>query len=160
MNPVIIVRTTLLLVPCTVLGAPSNADIEGAWKCGPYEMQGSEFVIVATDRPTYSSDGKFTEVGIATYTDSDGSSVRMETRLTGNWMLIKDIIEIHFTSAEFVSSDSPAFPVAKGQASLDAQMKRKNWGKKRVLSYGEKLVTVPVEALNKQAEVQVSCSKA
>ena len=36
---------------------PKKADVEGAWVCGPYQMQGTGMQISAVDRPVYSPDG-------------------------------------------------------------------------------------------------------
>jgi hypothetical protein len=123
-------------------------------------MKNPDLLVSAIDRPTYASDGGFTELGTATYRLPGGEQIRVETRHLGSWRLVGDIIEITFTSAEFLSSDNPIFPVAAGQASLDAQMQRKSWSKKRVLGHGERLVTIPVDSAYKQAEVRVSCSRA
>lgn len=150
----------VILGPTIALGGPQDSDIVGAWICGPYEMQGPDLVVSAIDRTTYSSDGKLTNVSSVTYTSTDGKKVRFETRQEGTWTLKGDVIEMLYTSGTFLGSDSPTISMAAGQASVDAQMQRKNWAKARVLEYGERLVTVPVEAIYKEAEVRVSCSKA
>ena len=152
----------LLLLTFSVVShaAPTVADVTGTWSCGPYEMKGPDFVVSAVDLRTYSGDGKFDELGTASYELPGGERIRIQTRRVGSWSLVGDIIEIQYTSATFLSSDSPFLPMAAGQASLDAQMERGRVSKKRVIAYGEKLVTIPVAPLHKQAEVQVSCSRA
>ena len=160
MNFRLLLLSLLLILSCTVTGAPS-ANIVGAWVCGPYEISDQDFAITAVDRPVYSNDGTFAELGKATYTLPGGTKIRTETKHAGHWSLQADLIEIRFTSAEFLSSDHPAVTVAAGQASLDAMMQRKNWTRKRILKLdGQELVTIPVDTNLKQAEVKVSCSKA
>lgn len=149
----------LLALPCAALGASSQPDIVGAWTCGPYEMQGPDIEISAVDRRVYSEDGHFTEHGFATYTRAD-IKIRVETRHTGTWSQQGDLIEIRFSSAEFLSSDNPAFTVANGQAMLNDIQRRKNWEKKRILKFdGQSMTTIPVDATSKQAEIEVSCSR-
>jgi hypothetical protein len=123
-------------------------------------MTEPDFLVSAIDRTTYSSNGEITELSTVAYTLTDGSRVRFETQSEGKWTLTGDVIEVQWTSARFLRSDSPTISIAEGQASLDAQMQRKSWSKSRVLEYGERLVTIPVESVYKEAEVQVSCSKA
>ncbi|MFT3807665.1 hypothetical protein [Arenimonas sp.] len=149
-----------LLMALGASAAPKAADIEGAWVCGPYQMHGNGMEISAVDRPVYSPGGAFEEVGYATYTFPDGTEIRVEIKLMGGWSLDGDIIEIRYTYAEFLSSDHPKLSIAAGQAALDAKMQRKAWSKKRILAHGPgSLVTIPIEVEDKQAEVQVSCSR-
>jgi hypothetical protein len=160
MNISILLCSLLLLIPNAVFGAPKSSDLVGTWNCSPYEIKGDKYIIMTIDYPTYLSDGEFTERSTATLTTFDGTIANMEIRMHGRWTLTNDIIEILFTKGEFISSDNSAFPVSAGQESLDAQIKRKNWVKLRVLSSGDELVTMQIEAENKQAEVETSCIKA
>ena len=149
-----------LLMALAASAAPKVADVEGAWVCGPYQMQGTGMQISAVDRPVYSPGGGYEELGFATYTLSDGTEIRTETKLMGAWSLVEGVIEIQYTYAEFLSSDSPRLSVAAGQAGLDAKLQRKPWTKKRVVSHGPgSLVTIPVEVEDERAKVQVSCSR-
>ena len=160
MNLRIFTISFLLILPSVSFGSSQSSDIIGAWICGPYEIHGEGFVVSAIDRPIYSSDCGFTELGTATYTFSNGTQLRTEVQHVGSWDLREDLLELRFTSAKFLSSDSPTVTIADGQAFLDSMMERKNWTKKRILELGENLVTIPVESIYKPAEVQVSCSKA
>jgi hypothetical protein len=155
-----VLASLLLLSPATVLSDPKYSDIVGSWLCGPYEIKGSDFSVSAIDRTTYSADGQVTEWSTVTITMPDGTIVRTESRYEGHWTLTGDIIEREYKTWKFLSSDSPTISIAKGQASVDAQMQRKNWSKSRILEYDEQLVTIPVESMYKEAEVRVSCGKA
>ena len=150
-----------LLIALSSSTSPQMSDVQGAWVCGPYEMEGTEMVISAVDRPNYSPDGSFSESASATYTLPDNTEIRVETRHVGAWSLVGDIIEIRYSSAEFLASDSPILTKAAGQATLDARMQRKGWTQKRILDFNrKKLVTVPAETDDKRAQVRVSCSRA
>lgn len=150
---------SLMALSGAAMGATPEPNIVGAWTCGPYEMQASNLVISAVDRSVFSPDGSFTEHGFATYT-REQVRIRTETRHTGNWTLQGDLIEVRFTSSQFLSSDHPALKVADGQATLDAAMRRKNWARKRILKFdAESMLTIPVDETDKQAEVQVSCAR-
>lgn len=149
-----------LLMALAASATPKVADVEGAWVCGPYQMQGTGMQISAVDRPTYSPGGGYEELGFATYTLPDRTEIRVETKLMGAWSLVDGIIEIRYTYAEFLSSDNPRLSVAAGQAALEAQLQRKPWSKKRVLAHGQgSLVTIPIETDDERAAVQVSCSR-
>lgn len=149
-----------LLMALGTSTTPKVADVEGAWVCGPYQMQGTGMEISAIDRPVYSPDGAYEELGFATYTLPGGTQIRVETKLMGAWSLEDGVIEIRYTYAEFLSSDNPMLSVAAGQAGLDAKLQRKPWSKKRVVSHGPgSLVTIPLEVEDERAKVQVSCSR-
>ena len=149
-----------LLMAIGASTTPQKADVEGAWVCGPYQMQGTGMQISAVDRPVYSPDGAYEELGFATYTLPGGTEIRVETKLMGGWSLEGDVIEIRYTYAEFLSSDNPRLSVAAGQAGLDAKLQRKSWSKKRIVSHGPgSLVTIPIEVEDERAKVQVSCSR-
>ena len=149
----------LLALPCAARSADSQPNIVGAWTCGPYETQGPELAISALDRRVYSDDGHYTQHDSATYTRAD-IKIHTEARHTGTWSLQGDVIEIRFTSSEFLSSDHPAVTVAKGQATLDAMRAHKNTDAKRILKVdGQSMTTMAVEPTDKQAAVEVSCVK-
>ena len=140
--------------------APQASNIQGSWACGPYKMHAPDMTISAVERRTFSPDGSFTGLGKATYSLSDQTEIRVETKHQGTWLLSGDVVRIDYTSAEFLSSDSPILTVAMGQASLDAQMRKKGWSKRRVLAFDQKNLTmVTVDATDKSAEVEVSCSR-
>lgn len=148
-----------LTLPLAALAAPQAPDIVGAWTCGPYETPGPDLSASTIDRRVYSDNGYFTEHSFVTYT-REGLQIRTETRNTGTWSLQGDLIEVRFNSSKFLSSDHPAFTVAHGQATLDAMRRAKNSETKRIVQFDEQnMVTVPVDAADKQAPVQVSCSK-
>lgn len=148
-----------LTLPLAALAAPQAPDIVGAWTCGPYETPGPDLSTSTIDRRVYSDNGYFTEHSFVTYT-REGLQIRTETRNTGTWSLRGDLIEVRFNSSKFLSSDHPAFTVAHGQATLDAMRARKNAETKRILQFdGQSMVTIPLDSMDPQGEVQVSCSR-
>lgn len=66
-------------------------------------------------------------------------------------------LESHFGKSEFLWSDDPTYTIAMGQEDLDAQVKKKDWAKSKILELGEKLVTTPIESMYKGAEVVSTC---
>ncbi|HMB56292.1 MAG TPA: hypothetical protein VKM35_03690 [Arenimonas sp.] len=140
--------------PCCAAVAP--ADIAGQWKCGQYSIKGPDTTVNIVDEPAYAKDGSFSELSTATMIQG-GLSVTTRTRLQGSWKLADGIIDIHFDSAKFISSDSRDYTLAMGQEDANARLKRKNWAKKKVLEAGKHLVTQPVEATTTDA---VTCTRA
>ncbi|SFK26097.1 hypothetical protein [Lysobacter sp. cf310] len=148
-----------LTLPLAAFATPQAPDIVGAWTCGPYETPGPDLSTSTIDRRVYSDNGYFTEHSFVTYT-REGLQIRTETRNTGTWSLRGDLIEVRFNSSKFLSSDHPAFTVAHGQATLDAMRARKNAETKRILQFdGQSMVTIPLDSMDPQGEVQVSCSR-
>lgn len=152
----------LLILLLFGVAAPTMADARsaallGVWNCGPYTVAGEGFSVTGTETSTYLMDGKFRGTSEYAVRLASGRVVRMRDRSFGSWTLKNDIIEIRYDKVEFLSSDNPAYTVQMGQAAADAQQEKKNWSKAKILELGDKLITVPVEAMYKGAEVVVTC---
>jgi hypothetical protein len=145
-----------LSASCTA-GDARNVSLLGAWKCGPYAMAGERFDITAMETSTYLTDGSYRATSELTVRLAGGKVVKTRDRSYGSWTLKNDIIEIRYNKVEFLSSDDPAYTTEMGQADSDAQQKKKNWAKYKILELNDKLILLPVESMYKAAEVTVTC---
>jgi hypothetical protein len=142
---------------CCSAGDARNVALLGTWKCGPYSMVGDGFETTATETSTYQTDGSYRGTTELSVRLASGKVVNTTSSSFGSWSLKDDIIEISYDKVEFLSSDEPTYTVEMGQADADAQLKKKNWSKSRILELDGKLTTVPVESMYKGAEVEVTC---
>ena len=143
-------------VSCAAGGTP-NISLPGVWKCGPYTMAGERFDITAVEISTYLKDGSYRSTSELTVRLAGGKVVKTRERSYGSWTLLNDIIEIRYNKVEFLSSDDPAYTKEMGQAASNAQQKKKNWAKYKILELKDKLIMLPIELMYKAAEVKVSC---
>ena len=151
---------SIAVIAASIALSSASQDVQGSWTCGPYELTGEEFTALATDRTHYEPSGDYLSEGEATYTFYETEKVTVRMRHKGTWSVENGVIHVIYDSAQFLSSDSPIFTVAMGQAGLDAQMKKRNWVKKRILRHTPNLVTIPVDPLHTAARIEVSCAKA
>lgn len=149
----------LTLSPLPSLGAVTPSNIEGTWSCDPYTMKGKNITITVEERHKYEKGGMYSERGTSTITVLDGRTVTTESSLSGSWLLSNGIIELEFTSGKFLSSSSQNYTIQMGQDALDAELKKKNWSKMRVLEFHKRLVTTAVDPMYKEAQVLVSCNR-
>lgn len=143
---------------CRAGDAP-NVALHGTWKCDPVTMVGTGFDLTLTSNKTYQRDGSYRGTSDVAVRVANGKVVRTRDRSFGSWTLKEDIIKVHYDKVEFLSSDDPAYTLKTGQMDADAQQKRKNWSKSKILTLDDKLVTVPVESMYKGAEVVVTCAR-
>ncbi|MDQ1817280.1 hypothetical protein [Massilia scottii] len=149
--------SVFLVSTCCVAESAERAALLGEWKCGPYTMAGPELTITVEQTSNYSNDSKFWAIAEVDIRLTNGKVIKTRNRASGNWSLKNRIIEIHYDNVEFLSSGDPSLTVAMGQAALDAQQKKRNWARFKVLELGKRFVSVPLEVINKAAEVEVIC---
>jgi hypothetical protein len=145
-----------LSASCTASEA-RNISLAGTWKCGPYAIEGERFKITALETSTYLTDGGYRSSSELTVRLAGGKVVKTRDRSFGNWALKRGIIEIDYRKVEFLSSDDPAYTVEMGQRDSDAQQKKKNWAKYKIMDLNEKLILLPVETMYKAAAVKITC---
>jgi len=145
--------------PSLSLGAVSSSNIEGTWACDPYTMNGKGLTIAVVEQHTYGNGGSYSELSTSTIKSGGGGTVIAKSGLSGSWLLANDVIELKFTSGQFLSSSNPNYTLEMGQHALDLQLQKKNWSKMKVLEFHKRLVTTPVDPMYKEAKVLVTCHR-
>lgn len=142
---------------CSCAGIVPSMPLQGVWKCDPYTLTGKGFATTATETSTFLMDGSYRGTSELIIRLESGRVVKTRDRSFGNWTLKDNIIKIHYDKVEFLSSDDPTYTVQMGQSNADAQQKKKNWSKSKILHLDDKLVTSPIESMYKGADVVVTC---
>jgi len=156
----VLIATAVTLIASPSFGAVSPKDIQGQWRCDPYTMNGPGMTITVVEQRLYSKDGSYFESSTSSTKLNGGRVITTKSNISGSWQLNEGIIELQFKSTAFLSSDDKDYSLEMGQRDADAQLQRKNWAKEKVLEFGKRLVTTPVQAMYKAAEVIVSCRRA
>lgn len=146
--------------PLPSLGAVSQSRINGTWNCEPYTMNGKNMTITVEEQHTYGKDGSYSELSTSTIKGDSGGTVTTKSSLSGSWLLTKGVIELQFNSGGFFFSSNRNYTLEMGQHDLDAQLKKKNWAKMKILESRKRLVTTTVDPMYKEAQVLVTCTRA
>ena len=116
--------------------------------------------ITVVEQRLYSEDGSYFELSTSSIKLNGGRVITTKSNISGSWQLTEGIIELQFNSTAFLSSDDKDYSLEMGQRDADAQLQKKNWSKGKVLEFGKRLVTTPVQSMYKAAEVVVTCGRA
>ena len=129
----------------------------GDWKCGPTTMVGEDFQVTTSTATTYGPDGRYQSLSEINVQLSSGKVVRTRDQVWGSWSLKGRIVEVRYARVKFLWSDDPSYTVDMGQEDAEAQLRKKDWAKLRIISYGSEMVTTPIESMYKGAEVLTTC---
>jgi hypothetical protein len=120
-------------------------------------MAGEGFAMTAVESATYLGNGNYLTVTELKIRLKNGKIITASERSSGSWALADDVVNIRYDKVEFLSFDDPAYTKQVGQAAVDAQQKKKNWAKYRIIELEEKLILLPVEPLYAAAASAVTC---
>jgi len=141
--------------------APLSSEIEGDWRCGPYEVVGQMYQATVEEQVTYGSDGSYESEGVSTYVfmgDIIGDErVVIEASFAGEWRLEAGQLLRRLSSQRVVSTDHPAITAEVIQAMLDETEPVGDWVHYELRETGERLVTYSASARREEARVEVSC---
>jgi len=142
--------------------APRDAGVSlvGTWECGPTVMQGPDFDLTVNSRITRNADHTYSDVTTSIIQPRGKTAITTQDQSSGTWQLDADIVTSRVDRVEFLSSSDPGFTRQQGQASLEAELKKKSVFRSRLLYLdANSSRSKPIGSLYKAAEVESSCRR-
>jgi hypothetical protein len=155
--------TALLIAGCS--SAPQTSEVTGEalvgnWKCGPTTVAGELVTVKVETLNNNSPDGTFETFTTSVITPKGSSSITTRDRTWGTWRVENGEYISSVDGVTFLSSSDPTLSLEFGQKVHEQELAKKSRYRSKVLSLTKtETVTVPVESLYKEAEVETRCER-
>ena len=155
--------TLLLLASCSAAPPRLEVSVEslaGNWKCGPTTVTG-ELVTVTVETLNHNyRDGKFETLTTSVITPKGESSITTQDRTWGTWKAQDGEYISSVDGVQFLSSSDPTLSLEFGQKVHERELAKKSTYRSKVLILTEtETITIPVDSLYKEAEVENRCKR-